>query len=130
MAGRWIMYDNGGWDFKIDNERMGRAVDFSQIKGVNGLKDSILAAYGLLGRDIEVEMFYWLIDGESEMVGKGAAPVEIATDTDYKIFKALYRTDKSFNVFVKFREIVGEKNDIFKVRTRYLVANECITRNG
>lgn len=75
-------------------------------------------------------MFYWLIDGESEMVGKGAAPVEIATDTDYKIFKALYRTDKSFNVFVKFREIVGEKNDIFKVRTRYLVANECITRNG
>ena len=29
MAGRWIMYDNGGWDFKINNERMGRAVDFS-----------------------------------------------------------------------------------------------------
>ncbi|WZZ34550.1 hypothetical protein YC2023_017951 [Brassica napus] len=94
MAGRWIMYDNGGWDFKIDNERMGRAVDFSQIKGVNGLKDSILASYGLLGRDLEVEMRYWLIDGESEMVGKGAAPVEIATDTDYKIFKALPRTDK------------------------------------
>ncbi|KAL0683636.1 hypothetical protein Bca4012_050484 [Brassica carinata] len=109
MAGRWIMYDNGGCDFKIDNERIGRAVDFSQIKGINGLKDSILAAYGLLGRDIEVEMFYWLIDGESEMVGKWAAPVEIATDTDYKIFKALYRTDKSFNVFMTFREIVGEK---------------------
>ncbi|KAL0667344.1 hypothetical protein Bca4012_030048 [Brassica carinata] len=109
MAGRWIMYDNGGWDFKIDNERMGRAVDFSQSKGVNGLKDSILASYGLLGRDLEVEMCYWLIDGESEMVGKGAAPVEIATDTDYKIFKALHRTDKSCNVFVTFREIVGEK---------------------
>ncbi|KAF3507305.1 hypothetical protein F2Q69_00008447 [Brassica cretica] len=84
MAGRWIMYDNGGWDFKIDNERMGRAVDFSQIKGVNGLKDSILAAYG-------------------------AAPVEIATTTVYKIFKALHRTNKSFNVFVTFGEIVGEK---------------------
>ncbi|CAN7011045.1 unnamed protein product, partial [Brassica oleracea var. botrytis] len=109
MAGRWIMYDNGGWDFKIDNERMGRAVDFSQSKGVNGLKDSILGSYGLLGRDLEVEMCYWLIDGESEMVGKGAAPVEIATDTDYKIFKALHRTDKSCNVFVIFREIVGEK---------------------
>ncbi|WZZ33893.1 hypothetical protein YC2023_017294 [Brassica napus] len=109
MAGRWIMYDNGGCDFKIDNERIGRAVDFLQIKGINGLKDSILAAYGLLGRDIEVEMFYWLIDGESEMVGKWAAPVEIATDTDYKIFKALYRTDKSFNVFMTFREILGEK---------------------
>ncbi|KAF3515143.1 hypothetical protein F2Q69_00007663 [Brassica cretica] len=85
---------------------MGRAVDCSSIKGVCGLKDSVLAAYGLLGREIEVEMCYWLIDGDSEMVGKGA-PVEIATDTDYKIFKALHRTDKSFNVFVTFREIVG-----------------------
>ncbi|CAN6862618.1 unnamed protein product, partial [Brassica oleracea] len=109
MAGRWIIYDNGGWDFKIDNERMGRAVDFSQSRGVNCLKDSILASYGLLGRDLEVEMCYWLIDGEAEMVGKGAAPVEIATDTDYKIFKALHRLDKSCNVFVTFREIVGEK---------------------
>jgi len=109
MAGRWIMYDNGGWDFKIDNERMGRAVDFSQIKGVNGLKDSILASYGLLGRDLEVEMCYWLIDGESEMIGKGATPVEIATNTDYKIFKSLHRTDKSCNVFMTFREIVGKK---------------------
>ncbi|WZZ48985.1 hypothetical protein YC2023_049092 [Brassica napus] len=107
MAGRWIMYDNGAWDFKIDNDRMGSAVDCSSIKGVCGLKDSILDAYGLLGREIEVEMCYWLIDGESEMLGKGAAPVEIATDTDYKIFKALHRTDKSFIVFVTFREIVG-----------------------
>lgn len=23
MAGRWIMYCNGYWDFKIDNDRMG-----------------------------------------------------------------------------------------------------------
>ncbi|KAF3590182.1 hypothetical protein DY000_02021093 [Brassica cretica] len=107
MTGRWTMHDNGAWDFKIDNDRMGKAVDCSTIKGVYGLKDSILAAYGLLGREIEVEMWYWLIDGDSEMVGKGAATVEIATDTDYKIFKALHRTDKSFNVFVTFGEIVG-----------------------
>ncbi|KAF3552225.1 hypothetical protein DY000_02008383 [Brassica cretica] len=107
MAGRWIMYDNGAWDFKIDNDRIGRAVDCYSIKGVCGLKDSILAAYGLLGREIEVEMCYWLIDGDSEMVGKGAAPVEIATDTDYKIFKALHRTYIFFNVFVTFTEIVG-----------------------
>ncbi|KAF3489258.1 hypothetical protein F2Q69_00052541 [Brassica cretica] len=89
MAGRWITYDFGAWDFKIDNDRMGRAVDCSTIKGICGLKDSILAAYGLLGREIEVEMCYWLIDGDSEMVGKRAAPVEISTDTDYKIFKML-----------------------------------------
>ncbi|WZZ48976.1 hypothetical protein YC2023_049083 [Brassica napus] len=72
MAGRWMIYDNGAWDFKIDNDRMGIAVDCSSIKGVCG-----------------------------------AAPVEIATDTDYKIFKALHRTDKSFNIFVTFREIDG-----------------------
>uniref|UniRef100_A0A0D3BR18 Uncharacterized protein n=1 Tax=Brassica oleracea var. oleracea TaxID=109376 RepID=A0A0D3BR18_BRAOL len=71
MAGRWMIYDNCAWDFKIDNDRMGIAVDCSSIKGVCGLKDSILAAYGLLGREIEVEMCYWLIDGDSEMVGKG-----------------------------------------------------------
>ncbi|KAG2292670.1 hypothetical protein Bca52824_039339 [Brassica carinata] len=82
-----VTSSNSTLDFKIDNDRMGRAVDCSSIKGVCGLKDSVLAAYGLLGREIEVEMCYWLIDGDSEMVGKGA-PVEIATDTDYKIFKA------------------------------------------
>ncbi|KAF3567407.1 hypothetical protein DY000_02017151 [Brassica cretica] len=50
MADPWIMYDNGAWDFKIDNDRMGRAVDCSTIKGVYGLKDSILAAYGPVDR--------------------------------------------------------------------------------
>ncbi|CAN7042374.1 unnamed protein product, partial [Brassica oleracea var. botrytis] len=71
MAGRWIMYDNGAWDFKIDNDRMGRTVDCSKIKGVDGLKE-----------------------------------IQITTDTDYKIFKALHRADKSVNVFVTFREFV------------------------
>lgn len=41
------------------------------------------------------------------MVCKGAAPVEIATNIDFKIFKALHRADKSVNVFVTFRECVG-----------------------
>ncbi|CAF1859324.1 unnamed protein product [Brassica napus] len=36
MAGRWIMFDNGAWDFKIDNDRMGRAVDSSRIRDSNG----------------------------------------------------------------------------------------------
>ena len=48
MAGRWIMYENGAWDFKIDNDRMGRTVDCSKIKGVDGLKESIYAEYCLL----------------------------------------------------------------------------------
>ncbi|WZZ58257.1 hypothetical protein YC2023_058364 [Brassica napus] len=106
MAGRWIMYDNGAWDFKIDNDRMGRTVDCSKIKGVDGLKESIYAEYCLLGREISAEMSYCLNDGESDMVCVGAAPVQITTDTDYKIFKALHRADKSVNVFVTFREFV------------------------
>ncbi|CAN7065941.1 unnamed protein product [Brassica rapa subsp. trilocularis] len=67
MAGRWIMFDNGAWDFKIDNDRMGRAVDSSRIRGAEELKTCILAAYGLLGREVSAEMSYWLNDGESEM---------------------------------------------------------------
>ncbi|CAN7076542.1 unnamed protein product [Brassica oleracea var. botrytis] len=67
MAGRWIMFDNGAWDFKIDNDRMGRAVDTSRIRGAEELKTCIVAAYGLLGKEVLVEMSYWLNDGESEM---------------------------------------------------------------
>ncbi|CAN6984289.1 unnamed protein product, partial [Brassica oleracea var. botrytis] len=44
MAGRWIMYDNGAWDFKIDNDKMGRTVDCSKIKGVDGLKEIQITA--------------------------------------------------------------------------------------
>ncbi|XP_033143863.1 uncharacterized protein LOC117132802 [Brassica rapa] len=107
MAGRWIMFDNGAWDFKIDNDRMGRAFDSSRIRGAEELKTCILAAYGLLGREVSAEMSYWLNDGESEMVGLVASPVEIATDKDFRIFKALHRADKSVNLFITLRESVG-----------------------
>ncbi|KAL0655381.1 hypothetical protein Bca4012_075965 [Brassica carinata] len=80
MAGRWIMFDNGAWNFKIDNDRMGRTVDTSRIRGAEELKTCIVAAYGLL---------------------------EIATDKDFRIFKALHRADKSVNLFVTLSESVG-----------------------
>ncbi|CAN6859671.1 unnamed protein product, partial [Brassica oleracea] len=89
MAGRWIMYDNGAWDFKIDNDRMGRTVDCSKIKGVDGLKET--------------------------------APIQITTDTDYKIFRALHRADKSVNVFVTFREFVGAEM-IFQKSERVIMS--------
>ncbi|CAN7047143.1 unnamed protein product [Brassica oleracea var. botrytis] len=101
------MFDNGAWDFKIDNDRMGRAVDSSRIRGAEELKTCILAAYGLFGREVLAEMSYWLNDGESEMVGLVASPVEIATDKYFRIFKALHRADKSVNLFVTLRESVG-----------------------
>ncbi|CAN7048819.1 unnamed protein product [Brassica oleracea var. botrytis] len=103
------MFDNGAWDFKIDNDRMGRDVDSSRIRGAEELKTCIVAAYGLLGREVLAEMSYWLNDGESEMVGLLASPVEIATDKDFRIFKALHRADKSVNLFVTLRESVGRE---------------------
>ncbi|WZZ50981.1 hypothetical protein YC2023_051088 [Brassica napus] len=50
MVDRWIMYYNGSWYFKIDNDRISRALDCSTIRGVQMLKDSILQEYGMLGR--------------------------------------------------------------------------------
>ncbi|KAG2307007.1 hypothetical protein Bca52824_026755 [Brassica carinata] len=102
---------------------MGRAIDLSRIRGVEGLKGSIFAEYGLLGREVSVEMRYWLNDGESDMVGTGAAPGEIVTDTDLRIFKALHRGDKSVNLFVTFES--GCREMIFLRSKSNNVANEC-----
>ncbi|KAG2304489.1 hypothetical protein Bca52824_033140 [Brassica carinata] len=70
-------------------------------------------------------MSYWLNADESDTVGSGAAPVQIATDTDYKIFRALQRADKSVNVFVTFREIVGGER-IFLRLERVIVDEDLV----
>ncbi|CAF1707936.1 unnamed protein product, partial [Brassica napus] len=93
MVGRWIMYDNGAWDFKIDNDRMGRTVDYSKIKGVDGLKE-----------------------------------IQITTDTDYKIFRALHRADKSVNVFMTFREFVGA--DMIFLRSERVIMSQINASDG
>ena len=65
MAGRWVMYDNGSWDFKIDNDRMGRTVDSSGITGADGLsmfsregKSPPKSAIGLM-----MERVIWWVQG-------------------------------------------------------------------
>ncbi|CAN6871720.1 unnamed protein product, partial [Brassica oleracea] len=93
MAGRWIMYDNGAWYFKIDNDRMGRTVDCSKIKGVDGLKE-----------------------------------IQVTTDTDYKIFRALHRADKSVNVFVTFREFVG--GEMIFLRSERVIMSQINASDG
>ncbi|CAN6906243.1 unnamed protein product, partial [Brassica oleracea] len=93
MAGRWIMYENGAWDFKIDNDRMGRTVDCSKIKGVDRLK-----------------------------------VIQITTDTDYKIFKALHRAEKSVNVFVTFREFVG--GEMIFLRSERVIMSQINAADG
>ncbi|CAG7865464.1 unnamed protein product [Brassica rapa] len=49
ISGRWIMYDTGDWDFKLDSDRMGRAVYAKLITSVEALKRAIIESYGLVG---------------------------------------------------------------------------------
>ncbi|CDY44559.1 BnaA01g21800D [Brassica napus] len=49
ISGRWIMYDTGDWDFKLDSDLMGRAVSGKLITSVEDLKRAIIEAYGLVG---------------------------------------------------------------------------------
>ncbi|KAF3543632.1 hypothetical protein DY000_02004223 [Brassica cretica] len=49
ISGRWIMYDTGDWDFKLDSDRMGRAVYAKLITSVEDLKRAIIESYGLVG---------------------------------------------------------------------------------
>ncbi|KAH0871944.1 hypothetical protein HID58_069306, partial [Brassica napus] len=109
MAGRWIMYDNSAWNFKIDNNRMGRAVDCSTIKGVCGL---ILAAYGLLGREIGVEMCYWLIDGDSEMVDIFTQTNATAgiVDDDENLIRQVEAIEAAIGLNSEVAEVGGSKD--------------------
>lgn len=68
------MYDTGSWDFKIDNDLLGRVVDTSGLKGADGLEERILNEFGLLGREIFADMSYWLNDEDSDMLGKRLLP--------------------------------------------------------
>lgn len=103
------MYYNGSWYFKIDNDRISRALDCSTIRGVQMLKDSILQEYGMLGRLISVDMCYQLYDGDSNIIEKLVVPVEITNKDDYQIFRTLHREDKSVNVFVTFMDFLEKK---------------------
>nr|VDD62051.1 unnamed protein product [Brassica oleracea] len=60
ISGRWIMCDTGDWDFKLDSDRMGRAVYAKLITSVEDLKRAIIESYGLVGMSVAVEMSYWL----------------------------------------------------------------------
>ncbi|CAN7077123.1 unnamed protein product, partial [Brassica oleracea var. botrytis] len=72
---------------------MGRTVDCSKIKGVDGLKE-----------------------------------IQITTDTDYKIFRALHRADKSVNAFVTFREFVG--GEMIFVRSERVIMSQINASDG
>ncbi|KAG5384361.1 hypothetical protein IGI04_035831 [Brassica rapa subsp. trilocularis] len=80
ISGRWIMYDTGDWDFKLDSDRMGKAVYAKLITSVEALKRAIIESYGLVGMSVAVEMSYWLREHGSCVVGEREAPVQISND--------------------------------------------------
>ncbi|KAL0864633.1 hypothetical protein Bca101_043751 [Brassica carinata] len=82
ISGRWIMYDTGDWDFKLDSDRMGRAVYAKLITSVEDLKQAIIESYGLVGMSVVAEMSYWLGEHGSCAIGEREAPVQISNDKD------------------------------------------------
>ncbi|CAN6816234.1 unnamed protein product [Brassica oleracea] len=94
ISGRWIMYDTGDWDFKIDSDRMGRAVYAKLITSVEDLKRAIIESYGLVGMSVVVEMTYWLGEHGSGDVGERKAPVQISNDKDFDLFTSARKVDK------------------------------------
>ncbi|CAN7105994.1 unnamed protein product [Brassica rapa subsp. narinosa] len=109
ISGRWIMYDTGDWDFKLDSDRMGRAVYAKLITSVEALKQAILESYGLVGTSVAVEMSYWLCEHGSCAVGEREAPAQISNDKDFDLFTLARKVDKYINVFVTFKEEVDGK---------------------
>ncbi|KAF2586058.1 hypothetical protein F2Q70_00036169 [Brassica cretica] len=109
MAGRWIQYDNGDWYFKIDNDRMGRAIDVELITGVDMLKQKNIEEYGLIGASLIVELSYWLHGAVSAVTDESQYPLQISNPEDFKIFTSVRKVDKSAIFFVTFREIVDGK---------------------
>ncbi|CAN6924116.1 unnamed protein product, partial [Brassica oleracea] len=109
MAGRWIQYDNGDWDFKIDNDRMGRAIDVELITGVDMLKQKNIEEYGLIGASLMVELSDWLHGAVSAVTDESQYPLQISNPEDFKIFTSVRKVDKSAIFFVTFREIVDGK---------------------
>ncbi|XP_013700416.2 uncharacterized protein LOC106404226 [Brassica napus] len=109
ISGRCIMYDTGDRDFKLDSDRMGRAVYAKLITFVEDLKRAIIESYGLVGMSVAVEMSYWLGEHGSGTVGEREAPVQISNDKDFDLFTSARKVDKYINVFVTFKEEIDGK---------------------
>ncbi|KAH0914630.1 hypothetical protein HID58_029076, partial [Brassica napus] len=129
ISGRWIMYDIGDWDFKLDSDRMGRAVYAKLITSVEALKRAILESYGLVGTSVAVEMSYWLREHGSCAVGEREAPVQISNDKDFDLFTSARKVDKYINVFVTFKEEVDGKILYMRPMENLLKSKEVASSN-
>ncbi|WZZ08325.1 hypothetical protein YC2023_094246 [Brassica napus] len=129
ISGRWIMYDTGDWDFKLDSDRMGRAVYVKLITSVEDLKEAIIESYGLVGMSVTVEMSYWLGEHGSCAVGEREAPVQISNDKDFDLFTSARKVDKYINVFVTFKEEIDGKIHFLRPMGNLLKSKEVASSN-
>ncbi|KAH0883574.1 hypothetical protein HID58_059670 [Brassica napus] len=129
ISGRWIMYDTGDWDFKLDSDRMGRAVYAKLITSVEDLKRAIIESYGLVGMYVAVEMSYWLGEHGSCAVGEREAPVQISKDKDFDLFTSARKVDKYINVFVTFKEEIDGKIHFLRPMGNLLKSKEVASSN-
>ncbi|KAH0894231.1 hypothetical protein HID58_056660, partial [Brassica napus] len=129
ISGRWIMYDTGDWDFKLDSDRMGRAVYAKLITSVEDLKRAIIESYGLVGMSVAVEMSYWLGEHGSCAVGERETPVQISKDKDFDLFTSARKVDKYINVFVTFKEEIDGKIHFLRPMGNLLKSKEVASSN-
>nr|VDD61280.1 unnamed protein product [Brassica oleracea] len=129
ISGRWIMYDTGDWDFKLDSDRMGRAVYAKLITSVEDLKRAIIESYGLVGMSVAVEMSYWLGEHGSCAVGERGAPVQISNNKDFDLFTSARKVDKYINVFVTFKEEIDGKIHFLRPMGNLLKSKEVASSN-
>ncbi|KAJ4910332.1 Uncharacterized protein Rs2_04953 [Raphanus sativus] len=124
ISGRWIMYDTGDWDFKLDSERMGRVIYAKLISSVEDLKRIIMESYGLVGKSFVVEMSYWIGQNGTGAIGEREAPVQISNDKDFELFTSARKVDKYINVFVTFKEQIDGKMDFLRPMGNLLKSKE------
>ncbi|KAL0682121.1 hypothetical protein Bca4012_048968 [Brassica carinata] len=129
ISGRWIMYDTGDWDFKLDSDRMARTVYAKLITSVEDLKRAIIESYGLVGKSVAVEMSYWLGEHGSCAVGEREAPVQISKDKDFDLFTSARKVDKYINVFVTFKEEIDGKIHFLRPMGNLLKSKEVASSN-
>ncbi|CAN7057939.1 unnamed protein product [Brassica oleracea var. botrytis] len=123
------MYDTGDWDFKLDSDRMGRAIYAKLITSVEDLKRAIIESYSLVGMSVAVEMSYWLGEHGSCAVGEREAPLQISKDKDFDLFTSARKVDKYINVFVTFKEEIDGKIHFLRPMGNLLKSKEVASSN-
>ncbi|CAA7019987.1 unnamed protein product [Microthlaspi erraticum] len=118
LAGTWVRLEDGVFEFKLDMSRMCRSIYCRKTDGIDALRSKVSAEYAIDCRVVSVDLTYLIDDVLAEKYGNGSQPTEIVSTRDYRSFLFLHKADKSLNLFVMFRETVGDELVIMKPKPR------------